>query len=166
MKIAECEYVSRQYIEQFEMEPETNEEPASSPLRTIAAFIVLALVGVGPAFLLRGYSDQFAGFATPKSELPAQRVTLQAFEEYRQATTADLLRIREMLQAQGIELKQLADQVSQLTTKIDALQTARNAQAAVASTVSKPIAQKQPAKPPPHNLAVPAPLSLAPQEKH
>jgi uncharacterized coiled-coil protein SlyX len=120
--------------------------PLRSGLRTrIAIYIVLALIGSGTAFLWRAYDGVFDALPIFKSEAPPQApetVSLKSFDEYQQAVARNLRHFSETLQTQDLEIKRLIDQVLQLNTKMDSLESStRDAQAAI------PPAPKQAKKP-------------------
>src|SRR5271169_5951860 len=154
---------------EFESEREYETEPARDigPLRNsrrtaIVISIVLALIGSGAVFLWSKYRGALDDFAI-KSEAPPQAVSLKVFDEYQQAVAGNLRRYSGMLEDQDAEIKRLSDQVLQLTTKMDSLESrARDAQAAI-SPAPKAASKKPAAKP--RISTGGAPLPPAPEEK-
>jgi hypothetical protein len=138
----------------FEGEREylTESPPDIGPLRsgrhiTIVIYIVLALIGSGAAFLWHGYEGALERFPIFGSETAAQSVSLRSFDEYQRAVAGDLRRYSEILELQDLEVKRLADQVLNLTTKMDLLESrTRDAQAAIAPA-PKEAAKKPGGKP-------------------
>jgi hypothetical protein len=139
---------------EFEGEQEylTEAAPDIGPLRsgrhmTIVISIVLALIGSGAAFLWHGYEGALERFPIFGSETAPQAVSLKSFDEYQRAVAGDLRRYSEILEIQDIEIKRLADQVLNLTTKMDSLESrTRDAQAAI-PPAPKEAAKKQGGKP-------------------
>jgi len=142
---------------EFEGEREYLTEATSDigPLRsgrrtTIVIYVVLALFGSGAAFLWHGYDERaFEGFPIFGSERAPQAVSLKSFDEYQRAVATNLRHYSEILEAQDIEIKRLADQVLHLITKMDSLESrARDAQAAI------PPAPKEAPKKPARRLGI------------
>jgi hypothetical protein len=120
-----------------EREYVTDAAPDIGPLRSgrhvmIAVYVVLALIGSGAAFLWQGYEGAFQALPIFGSETTPQMVPLKSFDEYQRAVASNLRSYSEKLEAQDVGIKRLADQVLNLTTRIDSLESrARDAQAAV-----------------------------------
>ena len=93
----------------------------------------------------------------------ARNALLKNLTEAQQRAAGIAQRNQDLLQAQAVEIKRLAEAVAQLSTRVDG-SSVRNAQAAV-----PPPAPKKPAAPkvvvPKPVAAAPAPLSLAPEGK-
>jgi hypothetical protein len=101
------------------------------PLITIA-FLVLALIGAGAAFVWHEYDSSLEALIGFKSETAPAVVSLKTFEEYKQAVDGSLQRDRELLRIQDAQLKRMSDQVLQLVKKLDLLENkVRDAQAAI-----------------------------------
>jgi hypothetical protein len=163
--------LSTRMSDEFEDEREYQAEATADigPLRsgrriTIVIYIVLALIGSGAAFLWRAHDGIIEALPIFKSEAPPQApetVSLKSFDEYQQAVARNLRHFAEMLQTQDLEIKRLSDQVLQLNTKLDSLESStRDAQAAI------PAAPKQAKKPAakPH-ISTDAPLPAVQDEK-
>jgi hypothetical protein len=137
--------------------------PDLGPLRrsrrkTIAIWTVMALIGAG-TFVWYEYGGMPETLARFKGAPPV--VSLKAFEQYQQAIAESLRRDHELLEAQDAELKRLSDQFSQLATKLDLLEKARDAQATLVNDPKA--APKKPAtKPAPRISTGGAPLPPEP----
>ena len=136
-----------------ERERDIEVAPDIGPLRsgshiTIVVYIVLALIGSGAAFLWHGYEGALEAFPILGSDTAPPAVSLKSFDEYQRAVASNLRSYSEKLEAQDIEIKQLADQVLDLTTRIDSLESrARDAQAAIPPPVPKEASKKPAGKP-------------------
>jgi outer membrane murein-binding lipoprotein Lpp len=158
--------------DQFEEEREYQAEaaPDIGPLRSdrrmpIVIYIMLALIGSGAAFLWHTYDGVTDALPIFKSEPPPQApdtVSLKSFDEYQQAVAGNLRHFSEMLQTQDVEIKRLTDQVLQLNTKIDSLEShVRDAQAAI-PPAPKQAPRKPAAKP---RIPTEAPVPAVQDEK-
>jgi hypothetical protein len=153
------------YEGEFQDDPHNNESIGRSG-RTLAVCLLLALIGSGLAFLWYYYGAAITGAAASKTDAIAQlTVTVQGLQQFQQGIAVDVRRNQEILQAQQADIKRLSDEVAQLATKLDFIQSsAREAQAA-AQPVHKPPPRKLASKPAVHEPAPQTAASLTPEEK-
>jgi hypothetical protein len=155
-----------QYESEFRTDP-TDEEPVRRHGWTLAACLLLSLIGSGSAFLWRYYSDAIIAPVAAKLDVISQStVTLQHLRQSQRSIADDVRRNREMLEAQQADLRRLSVEISQFAAKLDSLQkSARDAQASAPAPSQKPALRKPASKPVVHEHAPPRPLSLSPEEK-
>ena len=159
-----------EFDDEFEDEEFEDEAPRSRFRVYALICVVLAATGSGAAFVWHGYAggELITGALTaaPKAmpaqqAIAAQDALLKNLTEAQQRAAGIAQRSQDLLQAQGAEIKRLAEAVAQLSTRLDGL-SVRNAQAAVPPPAPKKPATPKVVAPKP---AAPAPLSLAPEGK-
>jgi uncharacterized coiled-coil protein SlyX len=155
--------------EDFDDTPD--ERPGTRALVRIVVAAMLAGAGSGSALLWRAYGTPSfttaAATAAPVADKPVELLDLQALQ---QQVAGSMQSTEKLLTAQQAEIKQLADQVSVLSGKLDLLQRpVTSAQAAVPPPPPKPPApapRKKPAAPQPAGAvstggtALPPPIPL------
>jgi hypothetical protein len=153
------------YEGEFQSDPPDRESTGRRG-RTLAVCLLLALIGSGSAFLWYYYGAAITGLAVFKSDAIAQlTVTVQGLQQSQQGIAVDVRRNQEILQGQQADIKRLSDEVAQLATKLDLIQSsAREAQAA-AQPVQKPPPRKLASKPVVREPAPQTAASLTPEEK-
>ena len=146
---------------EFDDEPEPDEVPRRRRAPVVIAFIVLALAGTGSAFVWHAYggtTSTMPSLASDGTKAAAQNASAQNstspkdFDDYRQKTTEDLRGKGKLIEAQQAQIKALTDTVTQLSTRLGALEKRdaeiAQAQAQAAKALPKAPPKAKP-KPPP-----------------
>jgi uncharacterized coiled-coil protein SlyX len=125
------------------------------------------LIGGGSAVLWHYFSGSLSEPAVSKTDEISQLTsTLRGLQQSQQDIALDVRHDEQMLQAQRADIKRLSDQISQLATKLDSVQSSlRDAQASAPPPVQKPVPKKPASKPAIREPASPTPLSVSPEEK-
>jgi uncharacterized coiled-coil protein SlyX len=135
--------------------------------RTLAACLLLVLIGGGSAVLWHYFSGSLSEPAVSKTDEISQLTsTLKGLQQSQQDIALDVRHDEQMLQAQQANIKRLSDQIFQLAAKLDSLQSSlRDAQASAPPSVQKTAPKKPASKPVVHEPASQAPASVTPEEK-
>jgi uncharacterized protein HemX len=143
------------------------EKPVKRRGRTLAACLLLVLIGGGSAVLWHYFSGSLSGPAVSRTDEISQLTsTLKGLQQSQQDIALDVRQDKQMLQAQQANIKRLFDEIFQLAAKLDSLQSSlRDAQASAPPSVQKPAPKKPASKPVVHEPASQAPASVTPEEK-
>lgn len=142
---------------------------ASRAGRTIAACLLLALIGSGSAVGWHSYAGAISELATLKAERDADTLKMSGqlgeLQSAQVRITEAVQRNQETFQAQEAEIRRFSGEISQLAAGLDALRTsARTIQAATRPSAPKASARKPAPKSPARETAPTEPLSISPQE--
>ena len=150
---------------EFQSDPH-NKESIGRRSRTLSVCLLLVLIGSGSAFLWYYYGAAITELAASKTDAISQlTVTVQGLQQSQQSIAVDVRRNQEILQGQQADIKRLSDEIAQLATKLDLIQSsAREAQAA-AQPVHKPPPRKLASKSVVHEPASQTAASLTPEER-
>lgn len=144
-------------------------ESANGAGRTIAACLLLALIGSGSAVGWHSYAGAISELATLKAERDADTLktseTLGELQSAQARTTEAVQRNQETVQAQEAEIRRLSGELSQLAAGLDTLRTtARPIQATTRPPAPRAPTRRPAPRPATHETAPPVPLSIIPEE--
>ena len=117
--------------------------------RALVIVGVLALIAAAAGYLWLNY-DRFIEAATARAVPPEganveEMVTLKDFQSFQQQTAESTRSTNQDIAAEQADLRKLSDQVSALTARIDALQSAAESAPAQPATLAEPVIPPRPA---------------------
>ena len=114
--------------------------------RALVIFGALALIAAAAGYLWLNY-DRFIEAASARAEGAnvEQMVTLKDFQSFQQQTAESTRSTKQDIAAEQADLRKLSDQVSALTARIDALQSAAESAPAQPATLAEPVIPPRPA---------------------